>query len=124
MKTKQTERKSDESTRLPRAVVGARWLPRAVVGARLLPRAVVGARYVCTLCAKSYSHRSSLQRHLHMRHGRSMTEGDYLVFRDDGGGGAYWAGRAVAAHFLALVCKAYSVPAHILIFKNSLFHYF
>ena len=24
-----------------------------------------------------------------------MTEGDYLVFRDDGGGGAYWAKRAV-----------------------------
>ena len=39
------------------------------------------------------------------------------------GGGAYWAGRAAAAHFLALVGKAYSLPAHFLMFKKSLFHY-
>ena len=28
------------------------------------------------------------------------------------GGGAYWAGWAAAAHFLALVGKAYSLPAY------------
>jgi len=39
------------------------------------------------------------------------------------GGGAYWAGRAAAAHFLALVGKAYSLPAHFLMSKKSLFHY-
>jgi hypothetical protein len=30
------------------------------------------------------------------------------------GGGAYWAGRAAAAHFSALVGKVYSLPAHFL----------
>jgi len=34
------------------------------------------------------------------------------------GGRAYWAARAAAAHFLALVGKAYFLPAHFLMFKN------
>jgi len=37
------------------------------------------------------------------------------------GGGAYWTGRATAAHFSVLVGKAYSLPAHFFVVENLIF---
>jgi len=46
----------------------------------------------------------------------------HAIFLGPIGGGAYWAGRATAAHFSVLVGKAYSLPAYFFVVENLFFH--